>query len=569
MLIMFIPLGRNLETFAKGKTSAGLTDLMALAPSMAIIYTDATCTRKKVPTVLLQIGDTGKVVPGERVPADGTVVRGSSGIDESAITVGDSMVGGTVNGLGAFGMVVTWAGKDTALAQIHQLVKDAQMSEASIQAFADRVAGCFVPDVLSLAVVSTGVGAKNGILIKGGHRHGDGGQTHGCERRLGADHAAEVDGAALQTTMATDGVTTRAAVVTMFSVTKPVPSTHLPRRSTVWNKSVLPANARYAPDASIEAFESITGQGVRATVTVAAQWKYTVWVGSARFVAQTDVGGRLPAGLAEFEAREAQTPIYVAIASSASNMSAALALALADAPRRSSARAVRALQDMGIEPEVNLMTGDGRETALVVARQVGIAPEGVWAGMSPKGKAGMVAELMERDGGGVETVRIGSPSAMSALTVRKCRSVTGSNDSPALAVATVCIALSSGTSVGSDLLDMVAALDRLNVDLSRAIFDMIRRKLRLHPMMAGAMMAFSSVCDAAREMLHIVMGARGNDAQVNTEGIGFRVWNKLAHPGEATVSVFITPVTSRPLWGYRRDLNGHLGDDAEFLSHKK
>ena len=108
MLIMFVSLGRYLENSAKGKTSAALTDLMALAPSMAIIYTDPTCTQeKKIPTELLQIGDTVKVVPGDKVPADGTVVRGSSNIDESAITgepvpvlkqVGDAVIGGTVNG---------------------------------------------------------------------------------------------------------------------------------------------------------------------------------------------------------------------------------------------------------------------------------------------------------------------------------------------------------------------------------------------------------------------------------------------------------------------------------------
>ncbi|KAH8986861.1 hypothetical protein EDB92DRAFT_1818127 [Lactarius akahatsu] len=158
-------------------------------------------------------------------------------------------------------------------------------------------------------------------------------------------------------------------------------------------------------------------QETKRPLLVAAQWKYTVWVGSARFVAQTDVGvgGRLPAGLAEFEVREAQkgrTLIYVAIASSVSNMSTALALALADAPKRSSARAIRALQDKGIE--VNPMTGDGRETALVVARQVGIAPEGVWAGMSPAGKAGMVTGLMKRDGGGVAMRHLTSRTRFSA-----------------------------------------------------------------------------------------------------------------------------------------------------------
>ncbi|KAH9162725.1 copper P-type ATPase CtaA [Lactarius sanguifluus] len=600
MLIMFVSLGRYLENSAKGKTSAALTDLMALAPSMAIIYTDATCTQeKKIPTELLQIGDTVKVVPGDKVPADGTVVRGSSSIDESAITgepvpvlkqLGDAVIGGTVNGLGAFDMVVTRAGKDTALAQIVKLVEDAQTSKAPIQAFADRIAGYFVPTVISLAaitflgwillsnvlteaqlpdmfhhhgkvavclqlcisvvvvacpcalglstptaiMVGTGVGAKNGILIKGGRAleasrslkrvvlDKTGTVTEGKltvasvawapTSELGETQtytAAEMGGTALQTTMAADGVTTRAAVIAMLSATEARSEHPLAKAVAVWGKDVLSTKA---PDTSMDAFESITGQGVRATVAVAAQRKYTVWVGSARFVAQTDVGGRLPAGLAEFEEHEAQkgrTLIYVAIASSAPNPLPVLALALADAPKRSSARAIRALQDMGIK--VNLMTGDGRATALVVARQVGISPEGVWADMSPKGKASVVAELMEKDSGGVAMVG------------------DGINDSPALAAATVGIALSSGTSVAieaadivlmrSDLLDVVAALD-----LSRSIFSTIRRNLvwacvynvlgiplamglflplglHLHPMMAGAMMAFSSVSVVTSSLL--------------------------------------------------------------------
>lgn len=599
MLIMFVSLGRYLENSAKGKTSAALTDLMALAPSMAIIYTDPTCTQeKKIPTELLQIGDTVKVVPGDKVPADGNVVRGSSSIDESAITgepvpvlkqVGDAVIGGTVNGLGAFDMVVTRAGKDTALAQIVKLVEDAQTSKAPIQAFADRIAGYFVPTVISLAaitffgwillsnvlaeaqlpdmfhhhgkvavclqlcisvvvvacpcalglstptaiMVGTGVGAKNGILIKGGRAleasrslkrvvlDKTGTVTEGKltvarvawapTSELGETQsydATDMEGAALQTTMTADGITTRAAVIAVLSATEARSEHPLAKAVATWGKAVLSTNA---PETSVDTFESITGQGVRATVTIATQQrqKYTVWVGSARFVAQS---GRLSAGLAEFEQLEAQkgrTLIYVAIASSAPNPLPVLALALADAPKRSSAHAIRALQDMGVE--VNLMTGDGRATALVVARQVGIAPEGVWADMSPKGKAAVVAELMEKDGGGVAMVG------------------DGINDSPALAAATVGIALSSGTSVAieaadivlmrSDLLDVVAAFD-----LSRTIFSTIRRNLlwaciynvlgiplamgiflplglHLHPMMAGAMMAFSSVSVVTSSLL--------------------------------------------------------------------
>ena len=496
MLIMFVSLGRYLENSAKGKTSAALTDLMALAPSMAIIYTDALCTQeKKIPTELLQIGDTVKVVPGDKVPADGTVVRGASSIDESAVTgepvpvlkqVGDAVIGGTVNGLGAFDMVVTRAGKDTALAQIVKLVEDAQTSKVPIQAFADRVAGYFVPTVISLAAVTflgwmllssvlsetqlpemfhhhgtsklavclqlcisvivvacpcalglstptavmvgTGVGAKNGILIKGGRAleaskglkrivlDKTGTVTEGKltvaslawapTSELGETHSyavTDIDGATLGKTMAADGVTTHAAVIAMIAATEARSEHPLAKAIATWGKSLHNKNT---PEATVETFESVTGQGVRTTIALSNGQKYTIWVGSTRFITQSG-DGYLPSGLAEFESSEAKhgrTLINVAIASSTLRPLPVLAISLSDAPKRSSARAIRALQDMGIE--VNMLTGDARETAVVVAQQVGIKPEDVWAGMSPKGKATVVTELIEKEGSSVGMVRV-------------------------------------------------------------------------------------------------------------------------------------------------------------------
>jgi Cu+-exporting ATPase len=352
-------------------------------------------------------------------------------------------------------------------------------------------------------MVGTGIGAKNGVLIKGGRAleasrrlkrvvlDKTGTVTEGKltvasvawapTSELGETQSYNVtamEGASLPTTMTADGITTRAAVIAMLSATEARSEHPLAKAVAVWGKDVLSTNASKT---TVDTFESITSQGVRVTVTVAApRKKYTVWVGSARFV------GRLPAGLAEFNRHEAQkgrTLIYVAIASSApTSPLPVLALALADPPNRSSARAIRALQDMGIE--VNLMTSDGRATALVVAHQVGIHPEGVLADMSPKGKASFVAELMEKDGGGesdgaclltpsVDVLNKSRRWVMGLMTPLRWQAV---------ATATVGIALSSGTSVAieaadivlirSDLLDVVAALD-----LSRAIFSTIWRNL--------------------------------------------------------------------------------------------
>ncbi|KAH7914833.1 E1-E2 ATPase-domain-containing protein [Hygrophoropsis aurantiaca] len=593
MLIMFVSLGRYLENRAKGKTSAALTDLMALAPSMATIYIDApACTQeKRIPTELVQVGDTVKLVPGDKVPADGTVISGTSTVDESAVTgeplpalkqAGDSVIGGTVNGLGTFDMLVTRAGKDTALAQIVKLVEDAQTSKAPIQGFADRVAGFFVPTVISLAVmtfitwmivsnllnddslpsmfhrhgasklavclqmcisvvvvacpcalglstptaimVGTGMGAKNGILIKGGRAleasrsikrivlDKTGTVTLGKLTVVGMTWAPPRDGSEFLpegnvgpqslSFKSADGVTSRAAVIAMVSATEARSEHPLAKAIALHGKDLLAQSELDIPPVSIESFESVTGAGVKATIATGAS-RYTLYVGSAQFVTRSDAA-YLPATLSDYEAQESQagrTIIYASLGNSSSTPIPVLAVSLSDAPKPSSAQAVRALRAMGIE--VNMMTGDGMSTALSIAKQVGIKPENVWANMSPKGKASLVTDLMKQDGSGVAMVG------------------DGINDSPALVAATVGIALSSGTSVAieaadivlmrSDLLDVVAALD-----LSRSIFATIRRNLvwaciynvlgiplamgfflplglYMHPMLAGAAMASSSV----------------------------------------------------------------------------
>ncbi|KAF9047110.1 Cu-transporting P-type ATPase [Hymenopellis radicata] len=575
MLIMFVSLGRYLENKAKGRTSAALTDLMALAPSMATIYTDPPTfsQEKRIPTELVEVGDTVKLVPGDKIPADGTVVRGSSSIDESAVTgeavpvvkqIGDSVIGGTVNGLGTFDMRVTRAGKDTALAQIVRLVEDAQTSKAPIQAFADRVAGFFVPAVISLAVITfivwifvslvlkeeqlpamfhkhgaskfavclqmcisvvvvacpcalglstptaimvgTGMGAKNGILIKGGRAL----EASKNIRRVVLDKTGTITVGKLSVVdmswgddlggldgLCSDGQTPRRTLMAMVACTEAKSEHPLAKAIALHGKESL---GDRASDAVIDQFESVTGAGVKAVVS-AGGLKATLLVGSARFVSEDSI----PATLAQFETQETalgRTVIYVSLQRSSSRPPIpVLAVSLSDAPKPSSKYAIRSLQRMGVE--VNMMTGDGKATALAIAKQVGIKPDGVWAGVSPGGKANLVTELIQKHGDTVAMVG------------------DGINDSPALVAATVGIALSSGTSVAieaadivlmrSDLMDVVAALH-----LSRKIFAVIRRNLiwacvynvlgiplamgvllpwnvYMHPMLAGAAMAFSSV----------------------------------------------------------------------------
>lgn len=607
MLITFVSLGRYLENLAKGKTSAALTDLMALTPSMATIYTDAPeCTKeKRVAVELVQVGDIVKIVPGDKVPADGTVVRGSSTVDESAVTgepipvlkqAGDAVIGATVNGLGTFDMTVTRAGKDTALAQIVKLVQDAQTSKAPIQAFADRVAGYFVPSVISLALltfvvwmaisalvadaslpaefhahgasrlsvclklcisvvvvacpcalglstptaimVGTGVGARNGILIKGGRaleasraiRHvvldKTGTVTEGKMSVAGLRWAPAGSGAQENpedpreiTRLALSKATVvpqlpRSTVLAMIAAAETRSEHPLARAVATFAKTTL-AKEVNIPEARVGAFESVTGAGVKATVSVSGA-SYVVYIGSAHYIAQPAPGEivSLPGALSSFEQDETSlghTVIFASVGSSSEKHAPApvLALSLSDKPKPSSAHAIKALTDMGIE--VYMMTGDGEVTAKAIAQRVGIPAANVWAGMSPKGKASVVTELVEKHKGGVAMVG------------------DGINDSPALVAATVGIALSSGTSVAveaadvvlmrSDLLDVVAS-----IDLSRAIFSVIRRNLlwasiynilgiplamgvflpwglHLPPMMAAAAMASSSVSVVTSSLL--------------------------------------------------------------------
>ncbi|KAI9486042.1 MAG: hypothetical protein EXX96DRAFT_547484 [Benjaminiella poitrasii] len=165
MLITFIVLGRYLENKAKGKSSSALSKLMSLTPSTALIVTvdedDVVLSERKIPSELISEGDLIKLVPGDKIPTDGEVYLGSTTIDESMVTgevdaipkkVGDTVIGGTVNGPGTFLMKATRVGADTALSQIVKLVEDAQVSKAPIQGFADRVAGYFVPAVVLLGL---------------------------------------------------------------------------------------------------------------------------------------------------------------------------------------------------------------------------------------------------------------------------------------------------------------------------------------------------------------------------------------------------------------------------------
>jgi P-type Cu+ transporter len=190
MLITFITLGRFLENRAKGQTSKALSRLMSLAPSMATIYSDPIAAEKAaeswetvagsgepktpkvdgqaaeektIPTELIQVGDIVILRPGDKIPADGVMVRGETYVDESMVTgeampvqkrKGSFLIGGTVNGHGRVDFRVTRAGRDTQLSRIVKLVQEAQTTRAPIQRVADTIAGVFVPAILILGLLT-------------------------------------------------------------------------------------------------------------------------------------------------------------------------------------------------------------------------------------------------------------------------------------------------------------------------------------------------------------------------------------------------------------------------------
>ncbi|KAJ1725247.1 Cu(2+)-transporting P-type ATPase [Coemansia erecta] len=594
MLITFVSLGRYLENVAKGNASAALSTLMTLTPAQAtLVEVDAAgreTRERRLATELIQAGDLLRVFPGERVPADGTVETGSSAVDESTVTgealpvrkaPGATVVAGTVNGTGSFTMRATRVGGETTVAQIVQLVEEAQTAKAPIQAYADRVARYFAPAVLLLALatlcgwtvvaysglpkpamfqaeadetgsymvgclklavavvvvacpcalglstptavmVGTGVGAQLGVLIKGGEALEaasrvdvvvfDKTGTLTTGRLAVADVAPEA------------GMTPRA--LALLAGAAEAGSEHpLGRAIVAYARALLGLGdgegARAFP-AAASGFDSVPGQGVRCVVTPddASVAGGEVLVGSAAFLAGRGVA--LPADVADSSALAAQqargrTAVLVACGGRYCGW-----LALADVLRAEAVPAVATLQRrMGAE--VVMVTGDQALTAQAIAAECGIAR--VYAGVSPAGKAAIVAQLQ-----GEQTAARRWCGLRHTWRRKRVAMVgDGVNDGAALAAADVGVALRSGTDVAmeaasmvlmrEDVADVVAALDLARTIFRRiqwnyvwaSVYNMLGIPLAmglfmplgvvLPPVFAGLAMAMSSLSVMASSLL--------------------------------------------------------------------
>jgi len=563
MLIIFITLGRYIENMAKGNTSTALSKLMTLTPSMATLVE---ADRERInATEMIHVGDTLKVFPGEKIPADGTVATGSSDVNESMITgepmavkkkPGDTVIGGTVNGQGVLFVLATRVGSDTTLAQIVKLVEEAQTKKAPIQAIADTVAGYFVPTVLVLGtltflawmaicclspklpamfqedgnyvvsclklcisvivvacpcalglstptavMVGTGVGAENGILIKGGEPLEAGSKvTHVVFDKTGTLTHGQLDVVAFD--LVPDSPLDETALIRVLGAAESNSEHPLGRAVTGYCKRRLNVNQFDTP---IDDFQAVTGLGIHCLVRSHNHNKPLVLcVGNAAWLAQNgcDItkSPMLQRSMESYE-QQGSTAILIAV-----DGTLAALLALSDSLRSEARSVVYTLGRMGIA--VSMVTGDQELTARAVASECGITA--VSAGVSPAGKARLVQALQKA--GDVVAV-VGD----------------GINDSPALAAADIGIAVSTGTDVAleaasivlmrADLADVVAA-----IDLSRSIFRRIRINflwataynlvmipvamglflpwgVMMHPMVAGAAMAFSSISVVCSSLL--------------------------------------------------------------------
>jgi P-type Cu+ transporter len=508
IIIALVLLGRLLEARAKGQTSDAIRKLMGLRARTAMVVRDG--QEVEVPVDDVQVGDVLLVRPGDTLPVDGLVLEGQSAVDESMITgeslpvikaTGDTVIGGTVNRTGAFRMEATAIGRGTLLARIIRMVEEAQGSKAPIQRLVDYIASIFVPVVLVIAattfllwsffgpapaitfalvntvavliiacpcalglatptaiMVGTGAGANHGILIRGAEAL----ETAHRIQAIILDKTGTLTRGdpVLTDVLLAEGVGQPVSVSGGVALAESSPEDEVLRLAASAERAsehplgeaiVQGARERSLSLAEPTEFQSVTGQGIHALVE-----GRRVIVGNPRMLASEGINSEGLDSMAERLSADGKTPMYVAIDGTPAGL-----LAVADTLKDTSPRAVRTLQQMGIE--VWMITGDNRRTAEAIAREAGIPADHVMAEVLPEQKAAKVKALQDE---GKIVAMVGD----------------GINDAPALAQADVGMAMGTGTDIAMEAAeitlmqgDLVKVIEA--IQLSRATMRTIRGNL--------------------------------------------------------------------------------------------
>ncbi len=525
-ILALVTLGKYFEARAKKRTGEAIAKLMDLRPQTAVIQRDG--QEISIPIEQVQVGDIVIVRPGQSIPVDGTILKGHTAVDESALTgesipvekgEGDTVIAATVNKTGFFTFRASRVGDDTTLSQIIRLVEEASASKAPIAKLADKVAGIFVPVVLTIAAVTavawliagqeftfalssaitvlviscpcalglatpvaimvgTGVGAENGVLFQSAEA---------------LEHLHKVDAVVLDKTgTVTEGhpsvtdihpLATDETSLLALALSLEQPSEH-PLAEAV----VQYARQKGIKPLQVEEFQAVSGKGVIAKVNGA-----DCLAGNLRMLQEHGLSVQSVENLAGKYAAEGKTPLYFAQGGKVLGV-----IAIADTVKPTSAQAIQLLSDMHID--VTLLTGDNQVTAEEIRRQLNIPR--VVAEVLPQDKDSEIQKLQQS---GKTVAMVGD----------------GINDAPALARADVGIAIGAGTDVAISSADVVLMksdlLDAVNaIRLSRNVIRNIKQNLfwaffyncigiplaagifapalRLTPMFGAAAMSLSSVC---------------------------------------------------------------------------
>ena len=521
IIITLILLGKYLEAIAKGKTSEAIKKLMGLQPKTARVIRNNIEQDILIEEVI--IGDIIVVKPGERIPVDGKIIEGNSSVDESMITgesmptgkkIGDNVIGATINKYGTFKFEVAKVGKNTMLAQIIKMVEDAQGSKAPIQKIADKVSGIFVPVVLVIAfvtfliwylavgnltiaivsavavlviacpcalglatptaiMVGTGIGAENGILIKGGEHL----ETTYKLNAIILDKTGTITkGKPEVTDIVILGKLKEKDILSLAAISEKR-SEH-PLGVAIYEKGKQDLGQIIDPSK----FEALVGKGIIAEID-----GNNICVGTRKLMTQNNIDiSSIEQTLVNLEI-EGKTAMIMSV-----NNELEAIIAVADTLKENSKEAISELQKMGIE--VYMITGDNKTTATAIAKLVGI--QNVLAEVLPENKAEEVEKLKSQ---GKIVGMVGD----------------GINDAPALATADVGMAIGTGTDVAIEAADITLMSGDLKlivtaIRLSRKTMNKIKQNLfwafvyniigipiaalgMLNPIIAGAAMAFSSV----------------------------------------------------------------------------